>query len=186
MKKLVLLIIVFCIFSSLVGCKSKEDNNLLNFSFDENGNYIGFTDLPPNYSIEDAKSDGYFIIQGLGDVINQDEWERFVDAALSEKDTSIRMVRYFKESTDSPYFLDLFYRDGYYYAFDSSAENQEKTPFLYLLTLEGQFGNPIRDTGIILLTNDNTLTFDMVMKSALSSDINYIKSIPPYKLIMFK
>lgn len=96
------------------------------------------------------------------------------------------MVLFFKESTDNPYYLDLFYIDGYYYAFDSSAENHEKNPYKYLLKLEGQFGNPIRDTGIILLTDDPTMTFDMVIRSALSSDINYIKSIPPYKLIMFK
>ena len=161
-------------------------DKLLNFSFDENGYYTGFSDIPSNYTIEEAKSDGYFTTQGLGDVVNQDEWDRFVNDSSNKKDASIRMVRFFKESIDSPYFLDLFYKDGHYYAFNSSEENQEKNPFLYLLTLEGKFGNPLRDTGVILLTDDNTLTFDMVMKSALSSDMNYKKSIPPFKLIMFK
>ncbi len=164
----------------------KVSDDLLNFSFDESGNYIGFSDLPSNYTIEDAKADGYFTTKDLEIIANKNVWDRFVETSLSKKNSSIRMVKFYSESAGSTYFLDLFYMDGYYYLFDSSAKNQEKYPYKYLLTLEGRFGNPQKDSSVILLTNDNTLTFDMVMRSVFSSNMDYIKSIPPYKLIMVK
>lgn len=158
-------------------------NNPLSFSFDDNGNYTGFSDFPLNYTIEDAMSDGYYGIQGLEVVANKNVWDSFVEASLNKRNTSMRIVSF---HTDTIYFKDLFYRDGYYYCFDSSAEKQEKMPYQYLLTLEGQFGNPLNDSAVVIMTDDNTLTFDKIIQAALSSDINYIKSISPYKLIMFK
>lgn len=157
--------------------------NSLSFSFDNNGNYTGFADLPSSYTIEDAMRDGYYGIQGLEVVANKNVWDSFVEASLNKRNSSMRMVSF---HTDNIYFKDLFYRDGYYYCFDSSAESHEKKPYLYLLTLEGQFGNPLKDSAVIIMTDDNTLTFEKIMQSVLSSDINYIKSISPYKLIMFK
>lgn len=188
MRKIIALILVFlCIVLLIFGCnKIKNSYNLLNFSFDKSGNYTGFSDLPLNYTVEDAKADGYFATQDLEVVANKNIWDSFVETSFCKENASIRIVKFHTESADSPYFLDLFYRDGYYYLFDSSAENQEKHPYLYLMTLEGRFGNPLRDSGIVLLSDDNTLTFDKVMRSMLSSNMNYKKSISPYRLIMFK
>ena len=188
MRKIIALILVLlCIGLLILGCnKIKNSDNLLNFSFDRSGNYTGFSDLPLNYTIEDVKADGYFATQDLEVVANKNIWDSFVETSFRKENASIRIVNFHTESADSPYFLDLFYKDGYYYLFDSSAENQEKHPYLYLLTLEGRFGNPLRDSGIILLTDDNTLTFDKVMRSMLSSNMAYKKSVSPYKLIMFK
>ena len=162
------------LFLFLVGCGKLAEDDKINFSFDENGNYTGFSDLPSNYTVEDAKSDGYFTSMGVEIVANKGLWDRFAEKSHNNNDASIRMVKFYEESDGSPYFKDLFYRDEYYYLFDSSAESHEKQPYRYLLTLEGQFGSPLKDSGVIVLTNDNTLTFDMVMQSALSSDINYI------------
>nr|WP_312578010.1 hypothetical protein [Sedimentibacter sp.] len=164
----------------------KVSDDLLNFSFDESGNYIGFSDLTSNYTTEGAKADGYFTTKDLEIIANKNVWDSFVETSLSNKNSSIRMIKFYSEGADSTYFLDLFYMDGYYYLFDSSAKNKEKYPYKYLLTLEGRFGNPQRDSSITLLTDDNTLTFDMVMRSVFSSNMDYIKSIPPYKLIMVK
>lgn len=188
MKKIILLIwVLFCIAVLIFSfSKTKDNDNLLNFSFDENGNYLGFPDLPLNYTIEDAKSDGYFVTQDLEVISNKDVWDNFVKTSLHGENTSIRIVKFYTESTGSPFFLDLFYEDGYYYLFDSSTENQKKQPYLYLLTLEGKFGNPVRDSGVILLTNDDTLTFGTVMKVLISSNIDYIKSISPFRIVMFK
>lgn len=186
-KAIVLILVLLCIVILILGCnKIKNSDNLLNFSLDRSGNYTGFSDLPSNYTIEDAKADGYFVIQDLEVVADKNIWDSFVETSFRKENVSIRIVKFYTESADSPYFLDLFYRDGYYYLFDSSAENQEKHPYLYLLILEGQFGNPLRNSGVILLTDDNTLTFDKVMHSMLSSNMDYKKSVSPYKLIMFK
>jgi hypothetical protein len=188
MKKVIALILVFvCIAALIFGCsKTKNGGTSLNFSFDKNGNYTGFSDLPLNYTIEDAKDGGYYVTQNLEVIANKNVWDNFVDTSLRRENTSIRMVKFHTESTDSPFFLDLFYEDGYYYLFDSSAENQEKQPYLYLLTLEGKFGNPVRDSGVILLTNDDALTFGTVMKVLISSNMDYIKSVSPFRIVSFK
>ena len=186
-KNIVLILILTCIVVVIIGCsKEKSSDNLLNFSFDKSGNYTGFSNLPSNYTIEDAKTDGYFVTQNSEVIANKNVWDNFVETSLRKENAGIRIVKFYTESTGSPYFLDLFYQDGHYYLFDSSAENQEENPYLYLLTLEGQFGNPLKNSGVILLTDDNTLTFDKFMRSMLSSNMDYIKSVAPYKLIMFK
>lgn len=185
-KKNVLILLLLCVLF-VFGCNNAVNSNkLLNFSFDDSGNYTGFSDLPSDYTIEDAKTDGYYATQGLEVVANKNVWDSFVETSLGKKNTSIRIVSFHTKNPNNPFFRDLFFRDGHYYCFDSSAENHEKHPYLYLLTLEGQFGNPIKDSVIIILTDDNTLTFDNVMQSVFSSDINYKKSISPFKLIMIK
>jgi len=166
--------------------KTKYNNNALDFSFDQNGNYLGFSDLPTKYTIKDAKGDGYFVTQDLEVIANENLWDDFVKTSLHRENASIRIVKFFTESTGNPYFLDLFFKDGYYYLFDSSAENQERQPYLYLLTLEGQFGNPLRDSDVIVLTNDDTLTFEKVMRVMLSSSMEYKKSVSPFRIVMFK
>ncbi|OAB38637.1 hypothetical protein PMSD_06375 [Paenibacillus macquariensis subsp. defensor] len=118
-------------------------------------------------------------------IANNEEWVNFVETATKGNNTGIRMVSFSTEDTTSPYFSDLFFNDGYYYLFDSSSDKQEKQPFLFLLTLEGRFGNPSKDSGVVILTNDNTLSFDVVMKSVLSSNFDYKKSISPYRLVVF-
>jgi len=94
-------------------------------------------------------------------IANNEEWVNFVETAIKGDNTGIRMVSFSTEDTTSPNFSDLFFNDGYYYLFDSSSDKQEKQPFLFLLTLEGRFGNLSKDSGVVILTNDNTLTFDV-------------------------
>lgn len=158
----------------------------LNFSFDKNGNYTGFSDLPLSYTIENAKNNGYFVTQDLKVIANKSVWDKFVESSLHRENTSIRIAIFYTEMSDRPYFLDLFYQDGYYYLFDSSSEKQEKQPYLCLLTLEGRFGNPLRDSSVIVLTNDDTLTFDKVMRVMASSSMDFIKSVSPFEIVMFK
>lgn len=188
MKKGIALILVFvCVAVLIFSCnKTKSGDNSLVFSFDKNENYTGFSNLPKNYTLEDAKEDGYYVTQNLEVIANKSVWDHFVETSLRRENTHIRIVRFYTERAESPYFLDLYYEDGYYYLFDSSAENQKKQPYLHLLVLEGKFGSPLKDSGVTVLTNDDTLTFDTVMKAMLSSNMGYIKSVPPFKLVMFK
>lgn len=188
LKKVIPQILSFiCISVLFFGCgKIQTYDKSLNFSFDKNGNYIGFSDLPSNYTIEKAKNDGYFVTQNLDSAANENVWENFVQSSLRKENTSIRIVKFYSGETNSPYFLDLFYKDEYYYIFDSSAENQQKQPYSYLLTLEGKFGNPLRDSSAVVLTNNNNLTFDKLMKAMVSSNLNDSLSISPFKIVMLK
>lgn len=187
MKKATLLFFTLaCIFCLLIACSSNKSYETIEFSFDSNGSYEGFTALPVNYTIENAEKDGCFVTQDIDVIANNDVWDYFMETASRGNNTGIRMVRFFTEDSNSPYFNDLFFNEGYYYLFDSSSENQEKEPFLYLLTLKGKFGIPLQDSGVVVLTDDNTLTFDDIMKAMLSSDFDYMQSISPYKLVMFQ
>lgn len=187
MKKVIVLILLLVLIAALIFSCNKINNrdNSLKFSLDKNGNYKGFSYLPLNYTIKNAKNDGCFVTQNLEIIANKNRWDNFVKTSLRRENTGIRITEFYTENRDSPYFLDLFYEDGYYYLFNSSAENQQKQPYSYLLTLEGQFGNPLKNSSAIVLTDDNTLTFEKVMKAMLSSNTDYIKSVSPFRVIMY-
>ena len=188
MKKIIRVILILIFITVFIsGCnKTNNKDSSIKFTFDTNGNYTGFSNIPDNYTIQDATEDGYLVMQDLDIIENQSAWDNFVELSSNKKYTSIRIVKFYTDSLNSPYFLDLFYNNGYYYCFDSSSETQEKKPFSLLKTLEGKFGNPLKDLSFIILTNDDELTFDMIINSRISSDLTVIKNISPFKIIMFK
>jgi hypothetical protein len=188
MKRAILTILVlFCMISLVSSCnKTSNDNTILEFSFDKNGNYSGFSNLPTNYNIKEAKNGQYFVKQGIEVIANENVLKNFIETSSRKENIGVRIVSFSKDSVDSPFFLDLFYNNGYYYLFDSSSKENEKQPYSYLRSLEGKFGNPLKDSGVVVLTNDNKLTFDMVMKSLTSSNTEDIKSIPLFKIVLFK
>lgn len=186
MKRVILLFVVLISSIGLLTASSEKNNDaIITFSLDANGNYTGFSNLSNNYTVEDAEKDGYFVKQDLEVIANNEVWDNFVETARLGMNTGIRMVSFYTEDTNSPYFSDIFFNNGFYYLFDSSSDSQPKQPFLYLLALEGRFGGPLVDCEVAILTNDNALTFDVVMKSMYSSSMDYIKSVSPYKLINF-
>jgi hypothetical protein len=186
MKKVIIIILVFVYITVFfLGCnKSKNLDTSLNFSFDTSGNYTGFSDLPSNYTLQNAEEDGCYVLKDLEIISNDHIWEKFYVASLRNENTSIRIANFYTEYTDGPYFNDLYYEEGYYYLFDSSGEDQSKYPFSYLLTLEGKIGNPLKDSGFIVLTNDDSLTFDKVWIVMISSNMNVIQSVSPFKIVM--
>lgn len=185
-KNKVVFVTIICMIGLLSSCGRNNDKSI-EFSFDDNGNYTGFSNLPVKYTVEDAKEDEYYVKQDLKDIANRELWDKFINDASKGKDISIRMVNFYTEKEDdvTVYFNDLFYNDSYYYLFDSSSENQKKQPYKYLLMLEGKFGNPSRDSGVVVLTNDNALTFNDVLMRLLTSDMRYLKNASPYQLVMF-
>jgi hypothetical protein len=188
MKKVIIMILLLSFMTLLISScnKTNNDNSSLKFSLDENGDYTGFSNLPTNYSFQDAKDGGYFVTQDLEVVANENVWDNFIKTSLRKENTGVRIVQFFKDSVDGPFFLDLFYNAGYYYLFDSSSKNQEKQPYLHLLILEGKYGDPLKDSGVIVLANDDTLTFYMVMKALTSSSTVVTNSIPRFAIVMFK
>jgi len=188
MRKAVSMIVcLICFLVLLTGSVIVENQgSTLDFSFDNKGQYTGFNSLPSRYTLEMAQHAGYYVISDSKVVANGGLWDDFLAASSQGKNSSLRMVAFYSENGNSPFFADLFYKDGYFYLFDSSADELSKKPFKHLLILEGRFGNPSKDSGVIVLANDSSLTFDMVISSMVSSSYEYIKSIPEYKLIMFR
>ena len=185
-KKYFIIFIMIFVLGFLPACQSGSGNEQPAFLLDVNGNYTGFLNFPVAYTVEDAEKDGLFITRGIEVIAGDKILGNFIKTAERNKDTGIRIANFYTEDTKSPYFRDLFFNDGYYYMFDSSSDNQEGQPFDYLLTLEGLYGNPVKDRKIIVLTNDSTLTFDILMKAMTSSNSEVIQSIMPYKLIIFQ
>jgi hypothetical protein len=179
LKKIVSLILLFvCIaVSAFFFIKIKDRNHSLGLPLDKDGNYTGFCDLPTNYTFDEAKNAGYFVREDLHTIANENAWDNFVQASLRKENTSIRMVQYFTEDTSKVYYTDLFYRNGYYYKFDSTSKKHKIQPFLYLLSL----GN------IIVLTNDKTLTDVTVRKVMASSSREYAKKMAEkFSFVMYK
>lgn len=157
MKKLIVILLVLtCILSLITAC---SNNSTLEFSFESKELYTGFQNLAQTYSLKNAEKDACVVIQEFKVVENKKVWDKFVKAANRGTNASVRIVG-FNNDGEAQYFIDLFYNDGAYYLFDSSAESLEKQPFEYLLTLEGQYGDSLQDGTFIILTNKNTYTFD--------------------------
>ncbi|GEM_PF-1446935 len=169
--------------SSIAETKTLTEVPPMDFSIDADGNYTGFSNLPQNYTVEDAKKDGYVVEQDSVMIANKEVWDAFFQSAAQGNNAVVRMVSFLSEGISSPSFRDLYFQDGYYYLFDSSSDKQDVQKFSYLLTLEGQFGNPLKDSQVVVLTNDNKLNFNAVMKSLLSSSMDYKQSVSPYKLV---
>lgn len=184
MKKMVsVLLMVACI----IGLQTACNKNAPFFALDASGNYTGFSNLPElkDYTAQDAEEDGYFVMQDIKVIANQPLWDSFIETAAEGNNAGIRIASFYTNEAKSPFFSDLFFNDGHYYLFDNSDDNQKEEPFSYLLTLEGEWGNPLKDSRYVVLTNDNKLTFQKYTKALYSSNLEVIKSIEPYRLIMF-
>lgn len=147
---------------------------------DINGNYTGFTDLPMNYTPEQAEKDGCYVLVDSETAVGEQNWKDFVKKASKGEDSNLRIVNITKNEI---YFSDLFYENGYYRVFKSTSEDLKDHKFRYLLTLEGTLRNAATSGSVTILTDDKSLTYDDVMWTFLSSDTRYIKSIPPFKLL---
>lgn len=161
---------------------AKTSNTGLHFELDSDGNYTGFKDLPVNYTAEQAKKDGCYVRVNSEAVGGEQLWENFIQDASNNKDASIRIVNIWEDKT---YYLDLFYIDGYYRAFDSSSKDLHDYKFKYILTLEGMMPNASKSGTVTILTDDKDLTYKEVMWSFLSSTSSYHESISPFKLVFF-
>ena len=188
MKKPSALLLLVVSLVLLAGCNDTSKDDLApKFTFDQNIQYTGFQTLPTVYTIEEATKDGYLVSKNLNIIANEALWTNFAEASSKGKNTSIRLVKFFtSDSSNQPFYTDIFYEEGFYYSFDSSAPTQEKEPYKYLLALEGKMGNPLMDSGFVVLANDETLTFDQVILNMISSSMSVKETIPKHQIIMFK
>ncbi|WP_150275680.1 hypothetical protein [Paenibacillus tepidiphilus] len=169
MKKIAaILLAMACYAGGLTGCATNEEPAAQPLALDDVGDYTGFADMP-DYTREEAEAAGYIVAEE-GDIIaNGEAWDAFAVKAAEGSDAAVRLANFQESVLEGPYFQDVFFQDEQYYLFDSSTEPQTKEPFPYLLSLEGQFGNPSRLNGVIVLARDSQLTFEDVMHTLLSS-----------------
>ena len=188
MKKSSVLYFLLVSLFLLAGCnESNSEDTAPKFTFDQNIQYTGFQTLPTVYTIEEATKDGYLVNKDLKIIANEDLYSNFIETSSRGKNTSIRLIKFFtNESSKHPFYTDIFYEEGFYYSFDSSAPTQEKEPYQFLLALKGKIGNPLMDSGFIVLTSDETLTFDQVILNMISSSMRVKENIPKHQIILFQ
>lgn len=176
-----------CLAGILTGCSADDEAQpkALSMSLNQQGEYTGFDRLPEGLTMEKAGMDGYVVLHNAKVAAGQEVWDQFAESAASGRNAGIRMAHYYDDEAQSPFYSDLLYQEGQYYLFDNTAETQEPEPFSYLLTLAGKTGIPLRDSGVVVLTNDSTLSFDKITAALLSSSTEVINSVSEYKLVRF-
>lgn len=179
MKKIIFGIITIMIL--LTACNNAVP---ITYDIDDGGEYTGFLELPTDYTMDMAGDDGHLIKEDGQIVANEGSFDSFIKKSKNGEDTMLRMVS-FQSDADDVYFCDLFYRDGLFYLFDSSAKVQTPQSYKYLLKINGTVGIPKKDRYMYILTDDDTLTYDLVFQSMFSSNSEVIKSISKHRIIMF-
>ena len=176
---------LICISIFAAGCvKTKASNKPLSFSFNKNGGYTGFSDLPSKLTLEKAKDDGYLVIEGFKIYANKAVLDNFVKVSSQKENISTRIVFFDKEISKSPAYLDLYYKDGYYYLFNSTKKNEQKEQYSYLLKLDGRYPNAAVDETFVVLTNDSALTFEKIAHADFANDRKTKESIYPIRFIL--
>lgn len=182
MKKMSLVICFFVFIILTSSCGTTVEN--LQFHFDTNGNYIGFETLPENYTPEQAIENGCYVRNWKSkEFFGENAWENFIRNSKNEKNSSIRIMSIYDEGV---YYQDLYYVEGYYRIFDSSSEDLTDHKYKYILDLNGRMPNAVKGSRFVVLTDDETLTFENVSLSMYSSSMEVINSISPYKFIFLE
>lgn len=152
---------------------------------DADGYYSGFADLPEQCTQEQAAKRGYYVRLDSQDVQNRPAWDDFVSTAGRGENAYLRIANFYQDG-EGPYFQDIYYQNGSYYYFDSSAQAQKPTAFSYLLTLKGEDGIPKQKVAAAVLTSDRSLTFDDVKRFFYSSSREDTEDIPAFQLLLFR
>lgn len=178
-------LLIICLTGLVAGCSSENTDQAqaAAMKLDASGYYTGFSGLPVHYTVEQAETDRVMVMQNSEVIAGQELWDQFEETAAQGGDAGIRLVSFFDNEADSPFFADLYYNDGAYYLFDSTAETQEKHPFSYMLSLRGQIGSSQKESGMVVLTNDSSLTLKQVWQSMISSDTAVRSLVAPYRMV---
>ena len=171
--------------TSMLGSNHSTEVLPMDLTLDKNENYTGFSSFPLIDSVDDAMNAGYIVSRDSVIVANEERWRYFIETATAGRNVSARIYIYSTKADTGSAIYDLYFFNGHYYLFDSTSNQLKAQPFSFLLTLEGQFGNPKKDSWVVVLTNDRALTFDTVIKSLLSSNMDFKKSVSPYQLVLF-
>ena len=183
------ILIVFAVLA-LASC-GKAPTVHADITYDKNGVYAGFSDIPEDYDAKKATRDGCLVVDILREpnvhgvlvsketeTFGYERWEEFLTAAEKDEDAFLRVAQFID---GTGYYHDLYYCDGTYTIFDLNEHGiSDGETFRYLRRLEGTTG-PIsdpKDDYLYVLTDSKRLTHHDVMWSYLSSDSRTVTKIP--------
>ena len=157
-------------------------------AYDENGKYLGFSNIPEGYDADAAIRDGCLVIDTIKTGENKgglpiretktaegyDNWLEFFENSHKGKDGFLR-VAHFIEGVG--YYTDLYCTNGKYTIFELNeyGVSQGKS-FNYLRRLDGNFGE--KEDSLYVLTDSLELTYGDVRWSMFASDFSNVTKIP--------
>jgi len=159
------LLAVILFFIALIGCKDVEKRVF----FDESDQYIGFNDADYGLTVKECIKSGFFVRIGLNEIKNRKVLEEFIKDSSKGKDSYIRMAYFDVDNNDKLYYKDLIYTEEGYSIFSDEHKLFNKDPYKHLLVLDYNSGIPSEEKQMVVLADNNTITYKKIMSIMLSS-----------------
>lgn len=183
MKKCIKILLTIFILSLLCACQGEVPSRLAP-DYDADGVYSGFSDIPEDYTVEDAQADSLIVIDSSLDTdresqaVGFEHWETF-QAAVANGENAFLRVAHFVDGVG--YYHDLYFCDGKYTMFESSPEYgiTQNGPYTYLRKLEYEGDREfLQGHCYYVLTDSLELTYYDVEWRFVSSDLTSVTDIP--------
>ena len=176
-KSMILMLIVML---SLSSCASQEDD-IEYFSDDL---YEGFLDADVSLTRKECADLGYLVLEGISIKENYELIEEFINITNEGKSERLRIAHFNNDSNLT--YSDLIYDEGAYYYYYMDQESLLSEAYDNLLVLEGQWGQPVQQYRMLVVSDDESLTFDDVTRVMVSSSMQAINDVGKHRVVLFK
>lgn len=145
-------------------------------------------EVTDSFSLDDAKRDGYVVIEDSKVTFGKDIWQNFVDLSAKKKPCKIRVVHYYtlddpshydpayyesiKDDYPIMYILELVFSGETFSVSHFEEEKLYQSEYKYLVRYEGKAEtNDATYTSYVryVLVNDDTVTWNDIMHGMFSS-----------------
>lgn len=149
---------------------------------------VSLTQLPENYSLEDAKSDDCVVFENSDITYGQTKWDKFIQEAEDGKTSTVRLAFHFTLGDPSRYSKELYeeMKDDYpsLHVMDLSFDGKKyiieivedgrlvSKEYQYLMKYEGRTRSgtaTFSEYTYYVLVDDNTVTWDDIEHGMISS-----------------
>jgi len=141
-----------------------------------------------NYSLEDAKRDGYVIEEDGSVIYGKDIWQDFVDLSAKKTPCKVRIIQCYKSG--GMYILELAYNGETFLLSEYEKEKLYQSEYKYLMRYEGEaetkdatYTSYVR----YVLVNDDKVTWKDITRGMFSSQMDdYIPHRTIYTDLTYK
>jgi len=175
-----ILCIFLCFLSFTLTACQKPSNHTIN--------YTPYAEIPPSYSLENAKDDLLIVYENGNITSGQEIWDTFLHEIETEQPCMVRLAFYYtldNQNIDPEYYEEIkdqyphlfiqdLYFDGKIYTLYSVEDGKEYT-FQYKYLKRFHETSPAYSTATYketiryVLLNDNDVTWEQIFKGMLSS-----------------
>ena len=150
--------------------------------------WMDLKDAADNYSLEDAKRDGYVVIEDLSVTYGEDTWQDFVDLSAENTPCKVRVVHYYtiddashydpayyasiKDDYPMMYIFELIYNGETFNESHYEEDRLYQEEYKYLMRYEGEPDTPYATFSSYVryvLVNDDKVTWEDIFRGMISS-----------------